>query len=110
MRYHDPMPDESDRPRRKPTSPFGSNRRAGEQGRTGGRQTELAAQINRVARTRQHPGGYQIRYDMATNVHKDDISRVLSAIDAFAKKSENQNTAVTLHGPMTGPGRPEGSR
>ncbi len=39
----------------------------------------------------------EIRHDMAT---KDDINRVLNAIDAFAKKSENYDKAVTLHGPI----------
>ncbi len=29
---------------------------------------------------------------------KDDIGRVLNAIDAFAKKSETKDRAVVLHG------------
>ena len=37
----------------------------------------------------------EIRRDMAT---KDDIKRVLNAIDAFAKKSENDDKSVALHG------------
>ncbi len=41
----------------------------------------------------------EIRNDMATKMAtKDDISRVLSAIDAFAKKSENDHNAVIRHG------------
>lgn len=41
----------------------------------------------------------EIRNDMATKMAtKDDISRVLSAIDAFTKKSEINGNAVVLHG------------
>jgi len=66
-------------------------------------KTELTAQINRVAVALVNTQAdiREIRHDMATKMStKDDISRVLSAIDAFAKKSENNDHAVTLHGPI----------
>ncbi len=37
----------------------------------------------------------EIRHDMAT---KDDVKRILNAIDAFAKKSEHNDRAILLHG------------
>ena len=41
----------------------------------------------------------EIRHDMATKLAtKDDINRVLNAIDAFVKKSENNDKSVVLHG------------
>ena len=60
-------------------------------------KTDLTAQINRVAAAvvNTQADVRRIEQTMAT---KDDISRVLSAIDAFAKKSENQNNAVVFHG------------
>ena len=40
----------------------------------------------------------KIKQFMATKMAtKDDISRVLSAIDAFSKKSENNDKSVVLH-------------
>ena len=41
----------------------------------------------------------EIKHDMATKMAtKDDINRILNAIDAFAKKSESDHGAVVLHG------------
>ncbi|OGR46421.1 MAG: hypothetical protein A2X37_07805 [Elusimicrobia bacterium GWA2_66_18] len=60
-------------------------------------KTELTAQINRVAAAvvNTQADVRRIEQAMAT---KDDISRVLKAIDAFAGKSESDHNAVVLHG------------
>ncbi|MEK7234692.1 MAG: hypothetical protein AAB268_12820 [Elusimicrobiota bacterium] len=67
-------------------------------------KTELACldkKIDRVAAAlvNTQENVREIRNDMATKMAtKDDISRVLSAIDAFTKKSEINDNAVVLHG------------
>lgn len=66
-------------------------------------RSELKEDIKRVAVAvvKTQSDIQEIRHDMAAKMStKDDISRVLSAIDAFAKKSENYDKAVTLHGPI----------
>ena len=66
-------------------------------------RSELKADIKRVAVAvvKTQSDIEEIKHDMTTKMStKDDISRVLSAIDAFAKKSENKDKAITLHGPI----------
>jgi len=60
-------------------------------------KTELIAQISRVAAALVNTQAdvQRIEQSMAT---KKDVDRILSAIDAFAKKSENHDKAVALHG------------
>jgi hypothetical protein len=100
MRYHHTMPDDNEKPATKADI---SLLRAELATKTelASVKTELTAQINRVvaALVSTQADVREIRNDMATKMStKDDVGRILSAIDAFANKSENQSKAVALHG------------
>ena len=91
MRYHPLMPDEND----KPATKAGISLLA-----TKTELDHLDKKIDRVAAALVNTQAdvREIRNDMATKMAtKDDISRVLSAIDAFAKKSGINGNAVVLH-------------
>ena len=112
MRYNHPVPDDSDKPATKSDL---SLLRTDLRAELLATKTELRAEllatktelreditrldkkIDRVATglVNTQADVRDIRRDMAT---KDDIKRVLNAIDAFAKKSENNDKSVALHG------------
>jgi hypothetical protein len=103
MRYHHTMPDDNEKPATKADISLlraelsTKTELAAVKTELAAVKTELTAQINRVAAAlvNTQTDVREIRNDMAT---KDDVGRILSAIDAFAKKSENQSNAVALHG------------
>lgn len=103
MRYHDRMPDESDKPATK--ADISSLRTELKSDisllATKTELDRLDKKIDRVAAALVNTQSdvREIKNDMATKMAtKDDISRVLSAIDAFAKKWDGQSNAVVLHG------------
>lgn len=63
--------------------------------------TRLDKKIDRVAVEVVKTQGQMQQMEDRINAKMDTrFNQVISAIDSFAKKSENQNTAVTLHGPI----------
>lgn len=101
MRYHPFMLDENDKPATKADISLLKADMALMATKTelAAVKTDLTAQINRVAvaLVNTQADVRRIEQSMAT---KKDVERILGAIDAFAKKSENYDKAVTLHGPI----------
>lgn len=63
--------------------------------------SRLDKKIDRVAVEVVKTQGQMQEMEERINAKMDTrFNQVIGAIDAFAKKSENQNTAVTFHGPI----------
>lgn len=64
-------------------------------------RSELKEDIKRVATelVETQSGVREIKHALATKIAtKDDVDRIMNAIDAFAKKAESYDGAAVLHG------------